>query len=126
MSALYETTPAIAGLFTRHNGIGVPGASVATSGEHGSGLMANDRALPADSAAELRIAMTSQPAGASLVSWTLGELGELEVEVSADGVVAWVYDLFSDGVALGAAPGSITVGAASGSLIPFAATFYHG
>lgn len=128
MTALFEVAPSIPGLFTVWNGRGVPAEHVATSGEHGAGLMDNDRALPADTGVELRAAMVSAPTGAGLVSWVLEENGALEVEVGSDGVVSWSVELFADGVSQGVAPGSITIGAGGGAaaVLRQAARYYNG
>lgn len=113
MSSLrIDTTDLIAGsLVIGVTGLGIPGSLIPTTGEHGGSLLAND-IDSGDENKEFRalIGTPNIPEGASLFVW---EDGSVEITNAADGSYIIPYTLYVDGVNLGAASATLTVGEAS-------------
>ena len=110
MTAVYESTPTVAGLFTQYNGRGPLAQDIPSTGEHGAAYAYNDLDLPTDDDKEIRAPVTVPPGGAGLVSFFPHEDTSVDLVVSADGVYSWTYELFVDGVSQGTAVATATIG----------------
>ena len=94
-------------------GLGVLGSvirSTTATGAHGAGFLYNDWAS-GDDAKEFRGLIVTPPASGTLVAY---EDGSFDFTAPADGSYSFTYRLFVDGVDLGTAVASFTVGAGSG------------
>ena len=91
-------------------GLGVRGADLANSGTNGQGFLRASVSLPADNNKEYRGYFTSVPASGNFHPY---EDGSLTFTGAADGTYTAVYQLWEDGVNLGSATISMTVGTSS-------------
>ena len=102
-------------------GLGVLGSvvrSTTATGEHGPGYLYNDWQA-GDDAKEFRGLIITPPASGALFAY---EDGSFNFTAPADGSYNFNYRLFVDGVDLGTAVASFTVGAGSGITAAVAAT----
>lgn len=113
MSCRTSTTPLIAGACVVGNtGLGVLGSvirSTTATGEFGAGYLYNDLdGGGADDAKEIRGLIVTPPASGSFFAY---EDGSFSLTGVADGTYSFVYRLFVDGVDLGTATATATIGA---------------
>lgn len=109
MSLRIDTTELISGAYVvGDTGLGVVGADVPASGEHGPSFLYNDLALPADAGKEVRGLIVTPPSSGSLFAH---EDGSFEFTGSSAGAYSFTYRLFVDGADMGTASASFTVGA---------------
>lgn len=92
-------------------GLGVLGSSIPSTGTHGASFLYNDLSLPADNDKEIRGLIVTPPSGGIFYVW---EDGSFSLTGAPDGVYSFVYRLFVDGVDLGTATGTITIGSSLG------------
>lgn len=88
-------------------GLGVPGASVPSTGANGPGYLYNDLSLPADNAVEVRGLIETFPVG--LTSFTVFEDSSFTA-LGPDNTYSFTYRLYDDGVDRGTAISSFTIG----------------
>ncbi len=111
MSIRVDTASLIPGAIVCGNrGLGVLGSSVPSTGDAGAGYLHNDLSLPADASKEVRGLIETPPASGTLYAY---EDSSFTLTGAADGAYDFVYRLFVDGVDLGTATASITVGDAA-------------
>jgi hypothetical protein len=114
------TPPGSSGTHFGGFGLGVLGADVPSTGEHGASILFNDLSLPADAGVEVRGALVgASPAG--LTSFFLFEDGSF-LAAGPDGVYSFTYRLYADGVDLGTAVVTFTIGATSSGVLSGAIT----
>jgi hypothetical protein len=114
MSLRIDTTELIAGAYVVGNtGLGVLGSvvrSATADGAHGAGFLYNDWQA-GDDDKEFRGLIVTPPASGTLFAY---EDGSFDFDAPGDGSYSFTYRLFVDGVDLGTAVASFTIGAGSG------------
>lgn len=88
-------------------GQGVLGSDVPSTGLYGASYLYNDLTLPADASKEVRGLIITPPSAGTWYAW---EDGSFSLVGAPDGVYTFVYRLYVDGVDLGTATDSITIG----------------
>jgi phage gp36-like protein len=118
MSTSYGGTPPGLGGATHYGGagLGVLGALVPSEGEHGPGYVYNDLALPADAEKEVRGVIETGPAPAGLSMFFAREDSSFDA-AGADGVYAFTYRLYDDGLDRGTAVATFTLGSGVGAVL---------
>lgn len=128
MSVRVDTTSLIAGaVVVGDRGLGVTGAVIratTATGTHGPGILYDDWDSAADDTKEFRALVVTPPASGTLYVW---EDGSFTLTGAADGTYTLTYRLYVDGVDLGTAVETITIGAGGGdtALVVSAATHGH-
>lgn len=112
MSWVSDSTPLIAGswLSSAYVGHGITGAEMratTSTGDHGPGYLYNDWDDSGDDAKEFRGLLLSAPSAGTFTAW---EDGSFTLVGAPDGVYTFDYRLFVDGVDLGVATVTITIG----------------
>ena len=98
-----------------NSGLGILGSVIRTTtvgGAHGTGYLYNDWQSIADDNVEMRGCVITPPASGVFVA---NENGSFTLTGAADGVWAFTYRLYTDGVDRGIATSLITIGAGSTS-----------
>lgn len=109
MSLRIDTAELISGAYVLgETGLGVLGSAIPSSGLHGASYLYNDISLPADASKEVRGLIVTPPSAGTFYAW---EDGSFSLVGAPDGVYTFVYRLYVDGVDLGTATASITIGA---------------
>ena len=109
MSLRIDTTELISGAYViGETGLGVLGSTVPSTGEHGASYLYNDLDLPTDNGVEIRGLIITPPSAGTFYAW---ENGSFSLVDAADGEYTFVYRLYVDGVDLGTAVATITIGA---------------
>lgn len=107
MSLRVDTTSLISGsLVCGNRGLGVLGYEVPSGGDNGAGYLYNDLSLPADNDKEVRGLIIAPPSAGTLFAY---ENSSFEF-AAPDGSYEFTYRLFVDGVDLGTATASISIG----------------
>jgi hypothetical protein len=88
-------------------GLGVPGSSIPSTGLHGPSFLWNDITLPVDANKEIRGKILTVPSAGTFFAW---EDGSFLLSGAPDGTYTFTYELYADGVDLGAATATITGG----------------
>jgi hypothetical protein len=110
MSLRIDTAELISGAYViGDTGLGVLGSTVPSTGEHGPSCLYNDLSLPADNDKEVRGLIVTPPAAGAFFAY---EDGSFSLVGAPDGAYTFVYRLFVDGVDLGTAAATITIGGA--------------
>ena len=111
MSLRIDTAELISGAYViGETGLGVLGSAVPSTGEHGPSYLYNDLSLPADNGKEIRGLIVTPPVAGVFYAW---EDGSFSLVSAPDGVYTFTYRLFVDGVDLGTAEATITIGGES-------------
>jgi hypothetical protein len=91
-----------------NRGLGVLGSAIPSTGLYGPSYLYNDLVLPADANKEIRGLIVTPPSAGTFFAY---EDGSFSLIGAPDGTYAFVYRLYVDGVDLGTAVGTITIGA---------------
>lgn len=115
MSYLYGTALVPGAYHYGGAGLGVLGSDVPSEGDNGAGYLYNDLTLPADAGKEVRGFIEGFPSGLS--TFVVSEDSSFSA-AGPDGVYAFTYRLYVDGVDAGAAVVMINIGASlSGAVV---------
>lgn len=108
MSLRIDTAELISGAYViGETGLGVLGSDVPSTGLYGASYLYNDLTLPADASKEVRGLIVTPPSAGTFYAW---EDGSFSLVGAPDGVYTFVYRLYVDGVDLGTATDTITIG----------------
>ena len=108
MSLRIDTAELISGAYViGETGLGVLGSAVPSTGLYGASYLYNDLSLPADNNKEILGLIVTPPSAGTFYAW---EDGSFSLIGAPDGVYTFAYRLYVDGVDLGTATGSITIG----------------
>ena len=91
-------------------GLGVLGSAVPSTGQHGPSYLYNDLVMPDDAGKEIRGLIVTAPSAGTFFAF---EDGSFTLTGAPDGTYTFTYRLFVDGVDLGTATATITIGGPS-------------
>jgi hypothetical protein len=115
MSLRIDTAELIAGAYVvGETGLGVLGSAIPSDGLDGASFLYNDLSLPADADKEIRGLILTPPGSGTFYAW---EDGSFTLVGAADGVHTFDYRLFVDGVDMGTATITVTVGEVVGGVL---------